>query len=55
MQEEVLKLKREIERLRSLISIADRLVPKGGSWRRRWEKAKRELGCSDTSSVSQSA
>lgn len=52
MDQEVQNLKREIERLKSLLLLADRLVPKGGSWRRRWEKAKRELGCSDILSAS---
>lgn len=42
--DEIEKMKRENARLKSLVDIADNLIPPKGSWHRKWTKAKRELG-----------
>lgn len=43
MTEEIEKQKREIAKLKSLIEIADKCIPKNGSWWRKWQKAKKDL------------
>jgi len=43
MTDVIEKQQREIARLKSLIEIADKLIPKNGSWWRRWQKAKKDL------------